>query len=193
MNNLSSKIPEINEDRWEELFGSINGFEEDTLRFFFSQAEKKLEAVIKIAESFRDRALRILIFIVPALLAVFGYSGQHMGFRPLILSLIFTGLFLMYSAWLCLTIINTRQSTFLGCAPSRIISMEWIGRNRRNKQKQTKEVILNECRSYQVKIEHRIAENDKVGRTFREAIAYLFASPAVAVVVYLLFSFARFV
>jgi hypothetical protein len=159
---------------------------ENTIQFFFSQAEKMLDSTVEIGVSFQNRALAILTFLVPTLLSIFAFVALNLYQLPLTLPLICSACLLLRAAYLCLKIVNTKKSYIQGTEPSLIIHQEWL---KSKKCKQLSYVALNECESYQHKINNRLMENDKLGTQFSKVTKILWLAPITAIFVFLGFFF----
>lgn len=161
----------------------LDTVEIETVRFFFAQAEKLLENLLEITDSFQTRAVYMITVIIPALVIVAGYIGTHLEETVNIIALSVAATCLVLSLFNCLKIINIHTSLRAGSAPDKLIDLVWL---EKSGAAQTKAIILNECRDYQSRINRRINDNIQLGKNLKWALRFLIYMPFVTAEVFIL-------
>lgn len=168
---------------WDFSFENWENVTLDSTKYFFHQAEKMLESVISISDSFQTRASKLITVLVPVLFAISAYVAKNYDNLMYSLPLSVVILALYYALYNCFQILNTHYSFRTGSLPEHIMNPIW---EKISTENQTKAIILNECRNYQLRIKYRIEANDKAGERFRYSIKSIIFSPIAAGAIYAL-------
>lgn len=164
---------------WDKLYKNAEEYiETEQMKFIFQEAEKFLSANVAITESFRNRAIQCLSFIVPTMMAIIGFliKEQNIVYFPLVFGL----LALLTASFYLLEIINTKVSTFPGCLSSALLCGDW-------KNKHAIALLFTQCEEYEKRNTARIALNTAIGNQFKKAMALIAMAPFITFTLFVLF------
>ena len=153
----------------------------EALRIFYEEAKSRMEVLFQIKQSYRNRALAFLAFMMTLLPAVMGFIFEvtisdevNMSVFLIIYIIIFASLILRAS-WACLQIVNTVITSVKGSDPQQFFEKEmWKAFTESDCQE--KLALHKMCGLYAIKIATATEDNQQTGKAFNLAVRLLFWS-----------------
>jgi len=151
-------------DKFKVDFNEWKQITPDTAHFYFSQSEKRLKETIETSKIISESARRLMAILLPLFLATVGLSvgyfpndfvdgkGSMTWLLIVLVVLIGTCLYILIEIGMPRAILTT------GSMPKNIIRKEPIIKQKESGL-QYLDILLNECESYQIRIDQNIETN----------------------------------
>jgi hypothetical protein len=183
----------MNEKKFKADFSSWRNITKETAKFYFDEAEKRLQETIVTSKNISDSTHKIITVLISMFILIFGFittnilkppsTDTTINF-PLLFTSISVCLILIRALYLAIQILQPRSIMTTGIMPKKLINPSPIDKHGKT-ELQFIDILLSACENYQVRIDLNIASNKQ--RTDKQLIIFKLVTvwiPSISILIF---------